>query len=309
MKQNIEVVDQNNVAPTRNYTNKTLFVFCVVVLVVFAVGFLMGKNLFKGLKMTANPLNQINKEEVSTQIPAANLNDYRVRAFPSLTRNFTLYLYPDETREKCFYGINNKIGDGHGGAFLGVDKIPCSEGQTGIVTNFLGWVDGEKIVYNENPGIIKIFDVRRSETDLYQYDKDKYDFVSVNRSLRYWLFQKKEQSQNISYVLLDNNQNIVLDNIKYGTPDRGVLYDEVNDGFLFIKRTFIDESSSVEFKYLSLDNLELRILLTTEPVQTPGRGCGSEYLISKPGEIILTPGCYTIGSKYYGTDGNFHLKI
>jgi len=88
-----------------------------------------------------------------------------------------------------------------------------------------------------------------------------------------------------------------------------VLYDEANDGFLFISRTYIGENVSVKFEFLPMNSLSLRNILTTEPVVAPGRGCNSEYLLSQPGEIILTQGCLIVGNKYLDTDGNIHIKL
>ena len=58
-----------------------------------------------------------------------------------------------------------------------------------------------------------------------------------------------------------------------------------------------------------MNNPSLRNILTTEPVEAPGRGCYSEYLLSKPGEIILTPGCLTVGENRISPDGNIHIKL
>lgn len=157
-------------------------------------------------------------------------------------------------------------------------------------------------------GEIKIVDVGKLEAETYKYDASKYDFVGASRSLKYWLFSKSQEN-NISYILLDRNNNVALDNLSFESNDRGALYDEVNDGFLFISRTYTEQDVSVEFDFLSMSNLTLRNILTTEPVEAPGRGCYSEYLISQPGEIILTPGCLTVGSKHLGSDGNIHIKL
>jgi hypothetical protein len=88
-----------------------------------------------------------------------------------------------------------------------------------------------------------------------------------------------------------------------------VLYDEVNDGFVFIKRTFTTDTTSIRFDFLALPNLSLRTVLTTKPVPSVGRGCLSEYLVPTPGEIVLTPGCLNVAPEYIGADGNIHIKL
>lgn len=233
-----------------------------------------------------------------------------LRIYPSLDRHFSFYIYPNSVgSSECKYGIRYKEGIGPDvSRALGLEKLTCSERQGNLSSSFAGWADGSKFLINENNGEIKIFDVDDFKAESYTYDTSKYVFVGASRSLNYWLFKKTGQNTT-SYILLDRNNNIALDNINFESNDRGVLYDEVNDGFLFISRTFTGEKVSVKFDFLSVNNLNLRNILTTEPVEAPGRGCYSEYLLSKPGEIILTPGCLTVGEKYIGFDGNIHINL
>jgi len=244
------------------------------------------------------------------QAPVTGSINQIIRIYPSLNNHFSFYIYPADDSEKCLYGIRDKQGYGYDvNKVLGTDRITCSEGQGNLYSSFISWVDGDKFLLNEPEGEIKIVNVAKFEADTYKYDLTKYKFVGADRSLKYWLFREVIQGTGALYVLFDRNSNIVLDNINFEFNDRGALYDEVNDGFLFISRIFTEESVSVKFDFLPMSTLVLKTLLTSEPVQAPGRGCYSEYLISQPGEIILTPGCLTIGSKYLGSDGNIHIKL
>ena len=232
-----------------------------------------------------------------------------IRIYPSLNRRFSFYIYPADKEDRCLYGIRDKQGYGHDvSKLLGTDRIACSEGQGNLSSSFAGWADEDKFLINKEDGEIKIIDVGKFEADTYRYDASKYSFVSASRSLEHWLFRKKQEN-NISYILLDRNKNVTLDNVGFESNDGGVLYDEVNNGFLFFSRTYARENVSVKFDFLSMNTLTLRNILTTEFVEAPGRGCYSEYLISQPGEIILIPGCLIVGEKYYGSDGNIHIKL
>ena len=283
----------------------------------FYCGFMFGKSVHT--TPPNNSASQINKSSQNdlqpTQQPVnqvATINDssQMMRIYSSPNNNYSFYVYSTSDSEKCLYGIRNKQGYGYDvSGVLGTDKITCTDNQGSLSTSFVSWTDGAKFVINEKEGVIDIVNVEKFEADTYNYDSANYSFVGVSHTLQYWLFRKNNQVNSTSYVLFDKDNHIVLDNISINSNDRGVLYDEVNDGFLFISRTFTGEDVSVKFEFLSNSNLSLRTLLTTDPVVAPGRGCSSEYLLSQPGEIILTPGCLTVANKYLGSDGNIHIKL
>ncbi len=249
-------------------------------------------------------------EQPLYQSPITSTIGQDIRIYPSQENHFSFYIYPSDSTEKCFYGIVDKLGYGFDvSGVLGTDKISCSDNQGSLASSFITWVDGDRFVMNEKDGEINIVNVGKFELETYNYDSVEYTFVGVSRTVKYWLFRKISQGKSASYVLFDRDNKIVLDNISFDSNDRGVLYDEVNDGFLFISRTYTGEMVSVKFDFLSLSDLSLRTILTTEPVVAPGRGCYSEYLLSQPGEIILSPGCLTVGNNHIGSDGNIHIKL
>jgi len=322
MEENV-TVQGDKISPS--YLNKPtikvgIFIGGLILLgITFYSGLIFGKSSNKSSPSYSVPQININKNSRTslqpTQQPVnqpstTNCINQMIRIYPSLNNRFSFYIYPTDNGDKCIYGIRDKQGYGYDvSEVLGTDRITCSEGQGNLSSTFAGWVDGDKFLINETEGEIKIVNVEKFEADTYKYDATKYKFVGASRSLKYWLFRKVSQGNSVSYILLDRNNNIALDNINFESNDRGALYDEVNDGFLFISRTYTGENVSVKFDFLPMSNLTLRTILTTEPVQTSGRGCYSEYLISQPGEIILTPGCLTVSNKYLGSDGNIHIKL
>lgn len=285
----------------------------VVVASAFYGGIILGKNSIKppissdisqqNRTAPSQPLNQKSEPSCTNQI---------LRVYPSLNRNFSFYLFSANDQNMCLYGIENKEGYKYDvSKALGTDRVTCSEEMGNVSSSFVNWADGDKFLLDEKQGEIKIVDVANFAIETYKYDAGKYDFIGANRSLKYWLFRKIEEA-NISYILFNRDNTVALDNIHFESNDRGALYDDVNDGFLFIDRTFNEEGVSTvatKFDFLSMNNLKLRNILTTEPVEAFGRGCSSEYLLSEPGEIILTPGCLTVGDKYLGADGNIHIKL
>lgn len=280
----------------------------------FYSGLIIGKGFSNAPTNYSAPQPNQNLLNLPTQLSAdqqsvTNSINQAIRIYPSLNRNFSFYIYPTSSGDKCIYGITDKQGYRYDiSRVLGTDKITCSEGEGNLSSSFIGWADGSKFLIEEKEGEIKIVDVEKFKVETYKYDVSKYNFVGANRSLKYWMF-RKSQENNISYILLDENKNVALDNINFESNDRGALYDEANDGFLFISRTFTEQNVSVIFDFLSMNTLTLKNILTTEPVGIHGRGCYSEYLISQPGEIILTPGCLTVNSKHIGSDGNIHIKL
>lgn len=284
--------------------------------IIFYGGIMVGKSFYKLNNSTSTLPSTQNSwsypqptQQPTYQAPATDSINERIRIYPSLNNRFSFYIYLAVNSEKCLYGIIDKTGyERDVSRVLGIDRITCSGGET-LSSSFISWADGEKFLLNEPEGEVKIVNVVEFEADAYKYDVTKYEFIGASRSLKYWLFRKVSQGNSSSYVLFDRNNNIALDNINFESNDKYELYDEVNDGFLFISRTYTGENVSVKFDFLSMSNLSLRTLLTTETVQARGIGCYPEYLISQPGEIILTRGCLTVGNKYLGSDGNIHIKL
>lgn len=321
MEENTQINDKSGINGTK-LSRPTLIIAGVAVglillAIVFYGGLIVGKSSNKtSIDKSVSQLNQNSQpnqqptQQSTNQPPTTSNINQMVRIYPSLNRNFSFYIYPTNSGDKCVYGIRDKQGYGYDvSKVLGADTIICSEGQGNLSSSFAGWADGNKFLINEKDGEIKIVEVGKFEAETYKYDASKYNFVGANRTLKYWMFRKISQGNPVSYILLDRNNNVALDNINFESNDRGALYDEVNDGFLFISRTYSGENVSVKFDFLPMNNLSLRNILTTEPVEAPGRGCYLEYLISQPGDIVLTPGCLIVGSKYFGSDGNIHIRL
>lgn len=251
--------------------------------------------------------NQINiaDNKLRTKIP-------HVYTFKSPNLKYTLYLYnhTDSTGNFCLSELRD--GQGNGNSILNnmLKEVDFScHNEMYFYSKFVGWSADSKIIVKENKGSVVIIDVDKKEISRYTYDPQKYLFMSVNKTLKYWLFKKITVTDKISYIILDGNQKVIKDNIDFVANDRGVQYDYANDGFLFINRTYKDSVVSVEFSFLSLKDLKIKNILTTEPLKEEGRGCIPEYLISQPGEIIMTQGCLPVGDKYLELDGNIHIKL
>lgn len=246
-----------------------------------------------------------------------------LQIYSSLDGQFFLYFSPfEDENNKCFFGIKDRESN-----LITSDIINCNHCGTGEETvyecrsDFLGWKNNNQFLMQDGEGKIKIFGFMQNGFDaegkLYEYDQNIYAFRDVNNSLEYWLFWKKSTSDKDGshYSLFDRSGKIIIPDIFLEPNSRGVLYDVANDGFLFMDRIYSENEDktkqmmSVKLDFLSLKSLSLRNILTTEPVVVEGRGCLGEELLSKKGEIILTPGCLAVGEKYLSKDGNIHIKL
>src|SRR6202158_5221436 len=187
---------------------------------------------------------------------------------------------------------------------MGMSTMSCDEGMI-FWSAFESWADRDKLLVRKSDYDIKIVDPLKVAVTDYQVDSSLI-FRLANHSLKYWLFRQNPAG---AYELFDENGKLALADIT-GVGDE-VLYDKVNDGFLFIGTDSSATGVSVRLAYLSLSALNLKNILTTEPASTPDRGCGDTNTVvsTMSGEVILHPGCLTVGAKYYGPDGNIHIHL
>lgn len=302
--------------------NKILFLIVAFVLLfstlIGAVGYLsyQNKNITSQLQSKSNcdaPKNIPATTNCPTQQLDSKLtSDKIIRIYPSLDGGMSFFAYESGTAGRCFYGIRDKQGYSREvSGLLDLDTLTCQPGMGNISTSFVSWGTDNTFVVNEKPGELKIINVDESLASRYDYSPVEYTFAAVNKTLDAWLFKKNQDDEdyNNTYTVLDRNKNVVLDNIFIESNDRGVMYDSVNDGFLFISRFYENEQMAVELQFLPTNTLQLKTVLSTEPVPSFGRGCASEYLISKPGEIILTKGCLVVDKEYISEDGYIHIKL
>lgn len=303
--------------------NKILFLIVAFVLLfstlIGAVGYLsyQNKNITSQLQSKSN-CDAPKNVSVPTNCPVTELDsslvpDQFIRVYPSLDGGMSFYVYESGSFGECLYGIIDKQGYTlEVSDLLDLNTITCNREMGRISTSFISWGADNTFVVNEEPGELKIVNVRRSIAESFEYDPQEYVFIAVNTNLDSWLFKKNQDNEdyNNTYTVLDRNKNVVLDNIFIESNDRGVMYDEANDGFLFISWFFYEGGKkSVKLQFLSADTLQLRTILSTEPKLSLGSGCTSEYLISVTGEIILTPGCTGVGEEYISEDGYIHIKL
>ncbi len=287
-----------------------ILIGCAMVGLAFVAGLIAGRNRTTPTIPPTEVINQAASGQQDPQESTTNSFGQVLRIYPSLDRQLSFYVYPyDMDQGLCSYGVVDPLGFSWDlSRILGTDKITCSEGNGNLGTSFVSWVDGDTFLLDERVGEVKIVNVANFSAEKYPYAASDVSFVGADLTLRYWLFREKTEDAS-SFALLDRNGVAVMDDITFESNDRGAMFDEANNGFLFIGRTFTGQEVSVSFDFLPLDTLTLNNILTTEPTVDPGRGCYPEYLLSQPGEIILTPGCLTVPEKHLGLDGNIHIKL
>lgn len=190
-------------------------------------------------------------------------------------------------------------------------KIKCyiaAMTQNGTPETFVALHDDGLIAEEEN-GVLNVFRFSTGQISVYNYDYNQLEINAVSKDFSFWLFTEISKTNNPrKYIITDQNRSI-LKRFELPFNDRPPLYDEVNNGFLLIGRNSPGDFVSVTFDYVKLPSLELVHLLTTEPIEAPGRGCGGEKLIPAVSEIVLTQGCLTVPQKYIGKDNNIHIPL
>jgi hypothetical protein len=224
--------------------------------------------------------------------------------FKSLDGRYVFNLYVPKSGVNCIYRVSDN--EGHE---VKLDKIVDSYNLRCSVdlefdTDFMGWVDGDKFLLRGASGEVKSVDVKNLATETHRYDASNYYFDTANRSLQYWLYQHDVGGGD--YTILDGINSIVFANLK---GYRYALYDPVNDGFVFMAGDQVGTAVSLRVDYLSLNDQKVRNVLKTDPIEPPGRGCGGPSLTSKPGEIIIGPGCIYVAAKYFSSDIGIHIKL
>ncbi len=284
----------------------------VLVVVLFVSGFLLGK-----LSKTAQtkPLqDETVQPSVARTVDSVLLEFSELRIYPSLDGEFSTYIYPlNNEKNEYIYGIINKAGAGTYkiNQLIENNTFECYEPVAHDCIPFMKWVKGNKFVHKNSQ--LEIIDAKKVEKEIYDYDKSKYNFVDVNKTLEYWLFEKKDSEYDTkSYVILNRDKKVVRDNIDFLSSNKA-LYDEVNDGFVFITGIYSSpkkEQVSMQIDFLSLKNMTLRNILMTDPAEVPARECCNESLESEPGEIFLYSGCLLIvDEKYLDSQWRVHIKL
>lgn len=244
-------------------------------------------------------------EETSTS-PQNTINAPIV-IIPSLDGNYSFYFFlkiDSIKNSRCGYSVMNKAGFryhtsfGYGKTpeleFNPAEEIPCTYDMRGFRSDvFKGWGEGNSFAIEFSKGSILIFELLEeskmsSAKDEFDYDPSELSFSAVNKNFGRWLFKKK----NGSFVIFDGEHRVLVDNLKYSGRD--VLYDAVNDGFVFtsVERESSDqpewkERCSVEF--MPVDTLKMRYLITTDwkhgVALSPGPA--PAYVTSTPGEVVI----------------------
>ena len=258
-------------------------------------------------------------------------NTEDIQMYPSPTGKYVFYIYPirkpnQYNFDECSFGLRINSENGNVDLsyniydFVGTEKIPCTEGMGPVNQgNFRYWLDEENFIFDNLDGKIYIIQALNPEIKKIYTHRVDYVFSLVSPDLKYWLFRKNPQSNPI-YVLLNQDQEVVKDDIKFLDYELFLpLLDKVNNGIVFLRRKFrslptplagpFTTEVSARFDFLSFNDLSYQVLLTTDFVGAPGRGCGLNKLLSVPKEIIIKTDCIAVGDQYLGNDGNIHIKL
>lgn len=224
---------------------------------------------------------------------------------------------------QCDYSLSSKNGSRYDlTKIIKASKLSCSASQGMISSVFMGWISNNTFAIEEDQGNIKLVSLPELQVESYSYDSNKYSPETVSGSQQYWLFRKKTPPKDKSaFIILGKDKSVILDNLEFNQTENehmlgSIYFDPLNKGFLFTIRNFyyIPNTSTqmtfVKFDFLDVTSMKLRNLLTTESIEARGMGCGGyDEIYSKPGEIIASINCITIGAKYLDSDRKIHIKL
>lgn len=325
-----------NGVKVKNYPLKSLII-AISLMVFFSsissiIGYKLGRNNNQQAqsKKTTNNSSQANPAKYITYISPvisptiSNLitdqtsQTENTMIYPSPNNYSYFLMYADNSvKDECFFVIVNDAGQPIGyniKKILNTNKIYCYHDMGYGASAFQKWVDDYKIIFKEKDETIKIIDILDSKIETFNYDKSQLTFVDVNKSLKYWLFKKK--SDEYSFLLTDSNKKIIYDK-KFNQKSPGsdniyvVLYDDINDGFLFISHNLNEGKVLNKFDFLSLNDFSYRTLLAAGSIEAEGRGgCRPPKLYrTLPGDISIDPGCIGIAEEYIKSDKKVHISV
>lgn len=114
--------------------------------------------------------------------------------------------------------------------------------------------------------------------------------------------------------ILSLNGEIVASDLLEEEKSAGILWDEINNGYIFITSNQQESAKDpwsdhiVKVYFFDIEERKLDNVYTTGPVEISGKGCESAKVESVLGEIILKPGCQTLGLPV-AEDNKIYIKL
>jgi hypothetical protein len=293
------------------------------VLVLLILLFLSIILIKKSQTKTVKP-STLQESDLATPTPTFSKSVSGVYIYQSYDNQYFFSVIFPSRGDKCQFFIQRtgNTGVAYTDLFIETDgEIPCMYGNdysSSFESTFLGWASDNSFLLQKNRNTISIYKIVGYKVEFVEdmvFDGNHLEFRGADSSLNYWLFKKK-QSRSKDYVLLDSEGNIVLElkDKSYGV----VLYDPINNGFLFPVSDVLPEQNTgtseytyykkVTFDFLDIDNLTLRTVYAPNPKQTAGgEGCSpSRILTSTPGSITISASCYP---EFKNEEGNLIISI
>lgn len=305
-------------------SNRQLILRVIIVFVLLGLSFLAGyliKDLWHKNQPQLSNTEYKYIEKCSQAEKECHLSLNSLAVLPSLDKSFTLYLLPVYGgKPLCKFGLFNSDGENY--TYLLEDLInedafgECEWGEGGFFSGFVSWLEGDRFLINKDD-LLTLVDLTNKATSTFKYNSEEFTFEVVDEKGENWVFRKKypsgtESPKETVFMILDEKQNIILNNIVLPNRVRSVLYDSVNNGFLFITRNYFNEKQEManfRLDFMPVATKKMKKLMETQPIEVFGHGCAPETLESKPGEIILYASCLPVEKKLLDEQGFLHIKL
>ena len=239
------------------------------------------------------------------------------KKYPSPNSEYVFAITGTSDKNTCPYTVLDSVETEIDISFISSDTVLCGFSEHGgLFDGFDRWLDGNSFIFSPNPASknvhspsnMHIVDLDNKSETIYE-PPSGYLFVLYIPEFEYWVYAK---GPNRSMSILDVHNNTVKD---MSWDFKIALYDEINQGIVFLGRRESDAGQSFVVSFVDLNTLETRTILETEPIEVPGRGCsGWGTLDSIRGEVRLNPGsgaCYYHSAASYidETDGLIHIQL
>lgn len=257
---------------------------------------------------------------ISTVAPTGNITEdraslsSRITSFASPSGYFVLTLIKEpEDRDTCSFVISNQVGwkfpvDN----LIQPEMISCRHGMGGIYSNdVLGWTSLDELLLDTRDGAVEIINFISKSKKTYSYDFVSYTTIPTNSPANMILLRNKAPLKGTTeYVLTNTATGGELAHISLISDGDHIFYDHINSGYLFIRRSFENDTVETMFTYFDVDTLRQSDVLANDPVYVQGRGCGPMILYSRENELIVdTGGCLALDENKYSEDGFVHIDI
>jgi hypothetical protein len=222
--------------------------------------------------------------------------------------NCSFAIYEQENNES--YILTDKISKG---------KLSCGDSMGDFSSDFSRWIDNSRFIYHGASGNIQLVDLNDFARDvsIYKFEPTLLNFLGVDNSLNFFLFEKKDGSSNSirDYAFYNKENSLHKELIFPSSTTENAVYigfDDANSGFIFADQKIqaSDDMATVDFIFVPISTFEQETIYTTRATPVQHRGCYPDLdLQTSTHKIRVLVGCMNIGSQDLDSEGYINISL